>query len=344
MHWPLPLAPRLDWLQVEVSSHCNARCRYCPRTLAGSRWPSRLMDPALFERLRPMLRRTRLVYLQGWGEPFTHPEFFRFVAVARSAGCQVGTTTNGLLLDLERCRQLVRTGVDVVGLSLAGATATTNDHWRDGAPLDRVLGAIDRLAGCRREAGTDRPAIHIAYLLLGAHLDELEQLPALLADRGVDQVVISTLDCLPDPGLRAQALRPRTGDDHLALRARLEAVVEAGRQAGLAVHATLAAPVDAIASRPRCVENVRHAAFLTADGRVAPCVFLGLPAGLNGDAPAGQTLVFQEPLVFGDLEESPFAAIWRSRGHAEFRRAHRDGPLPLPCRTCAKAWSDPPAG
>ena len=99
MRWPLLLTPRLDWLQVEVSSHCNARCRYCPRTLAGSRWPSRLMDPALFERLRPVLRRTRLVYLQGWGEPFLHPRFMDFVSVARRAGCAVSTTTCGQHMD-----------------------------------------------------------------------------------------------------------------------------------------------------------------------------------------------------------------------------------------------------
>ena len=40
------------------------------------------MEFALFERLQPLLTATGMAYLQGWGEPLTHPEFVRFTRFA----------------------------------------------------------------------------------------------------------------------------------------------------------------------------------------------------------------------------------------------------------------------
>ena len=57
-----------------------------------------------------------MVYLQGWGEPFLHPELMTMVRIAKGTGCSVGTTTNGLLLNEKVIRQLVESGMDVLAL------------------------------------------------------------------------------------------------------------------------------------------------------------------------------------------------------------------------------------
>ena len=95
--WCLPL-PDLAWLQVEVTTVCNARCTYCPRTAAGSAWLNRHMDPVLFRKAITELPHIPYVHLQGWGEPLLHPEFFTLVDLALQSGSQCGATTNG------RCR------------------------------------------------------------------------------------------------------------------------------------------------------------------------------------------------------------------------------------------------
>ncbi len=71
------LAPFLDWIQVEVTSHCNAQCTYCPHAVFGEFWQNRHMPLDLYRKLSRAFRRTSLVYLQGWGEPLLHPQFFR---------------------------------------------------------------------------------------------------------------------------------------------------------------------------------------------------------------------------------------------------------------------------
>ena len=55
--------PRLDWIQVEVSSFCNAECIYCPHTEYRNNWQNRLFPIELYKRLIPAFAKTKLVYL-----------------------------------------------------------------------------------------------------------------------------------------------------------------------------------------------------------------------------------------------------------------------------------------
>ena len=128
-----------DWIQVEVTSRCNAECIYCPRTVYGKTWDNRSLPLELFERLIPAFGKTGLVHLQGWGEPLLHPALPDMVAAAKAAGVRVGTTTNGMLLDTVRARALVNAGLDIMAFSLAGTSAAYNDRIRGGTRLDAVL-------------------------------------------------------------------------------------------------------------------------------------------------------------------------------------------------------------
>ena len=349
-YWPFSTPPRLDWLQVEISTFCNAACVYCPRTLYACRWRNSLMPLALFNRLIPVFRRTRLVYLQGWGEPLTHPDFLTMVHSAKGCGCQVGTTTNGMLLTEDLCHRLVETKLDLIALSLAGID-DSNDRIRRGTTLQQVRAAIAMLNRIKQERGSDTPAVHIAYLLLRSHVSDIETLPHFFASMGVDQAVVSTLDVIADQSLAEEALIPKNQEEYTLLRRRLDAMITTGRGLVLPIHAWLATPAPdqgeqgktGIATHPypdpagdQCTEHVLHAAVVAADGGVSPCVYTNLR--LNGAASHwvdGRETALAS-VVMGNIGSQSFAAIWRSRGYRAFRRAHRDSHPPSPCRDCVR--------
>ena len=108
---------RLDWIQVEISSYCNASCVYCPHTAYKDNWQNRCLPLEIFKKLVPAFAKTKLIYLQGWGEPFTNPHFFDMLTLAKNAGCMVGTTTNGTLLNTEIIERLVAEGLDIICFS-----------------------------------------------------------------------------------------------------------------------------------------------------------------------------------------------------------------------------------
>jgi MoaA/NifB/PqqE/SkfB family radical SAM enzyme len=123
---------------VEISSYCNASCIYCPHSAYRNNWQNRYLPTATFRNLIPAFAKTNLVYLQGWGEPFTHPGFFEMLRLAKKACCMVGTTTNGNLLNTEIVEKLVSQGLDVIGFSLAGVDEK-NDKIRRGTRIKKVL-------------------------------------------------------------------------------------------------------------------------------------------------------------------------------------------------------------
>ncbi len=190
------LLPPLGWIQVEVTSHCNAACVYCPRTVYRDIWLNRNLSFSTFERLSSAFGNTKMIFLQGWGEPFLNPELMQMIQVAKDAGCKVGTTTNGMLLNEKIVSQLVKSGMDVLAFSLAGVDEN-NDALRRGTRMENVLGQIRLLNKIKKYLGKEQPAVHIAYMLLRSRLDDIERLPLLLQGLAVSQVVVSTLDFIP---------------------------------------------------------------------------------------------------------------------------------------------------
>lgn len=236
MHWgwPFPCLPRLEWLQVEISSDCTANCFYCPRTVYKGRWLTKHMEERLFLRLLPAFKKTRLVHLQGWGDPFTHPQFFQFARLAKNCGCQVGTTSNGMLLNEQLCEKLVQEEIDTIGLSLAG-TGAENDQYRRGTQLEKVLSIIEHIHRIKLRTGADRPQVHIAYLLLKSGKTTIDRLPDLLRDRGIAQVVISVLDAVGSSALAQEVISPENTREKETLCRQLNDVAEAGRTVGLTI-------------------------------------------------------------------------------------------------------------
>ena len=329
--WTTFLSPRFAWLQIEITTHCNAACRYCPHTLYRSQWQSRHLPLEVFQRLQPTFRKVNLIYLQGWGEPFLHPDFFTMVGLARQAGCQVGATTNATLLTADVISRLVASGLDLLAFSLTGLGARHN-LWRPGTSYDQVLDAIRRLTAEKRRQGRETPRVHIAYLLLRSGLPDLASLPEALSGLGINQVVISTLDLVAAPELRPEALRLASAGEWEVLQRQFAAVTMAGARQGLTIHPP---PLPSPGSRPACPENILRAAVISAAGDVAPCVYRNIPAA-GGLVYGNGTVSPVQTCYFGNIQDQSFLEIWQSASYRSFRRAWQTGQLPPGCQDCLR--------
>jgi MoaA/NifB/PqqE/SkfB family radical SAM enzyme len=303
---------------------------YCPRTAYANYWQDRDLSPDLFKALAPFFATTCMVHLQGWGEPLLHRDFFDMVGLARKAGCRVGTTTNGMLLTRERMSRLVASGIDHMAFSLAG-TGTKNDGIRRGTDFNAILGAISELTAVKKEMGSDTPAVNVAYLLLRSGLQSLKEIVPALESRGIENVIVSTLDFVPTRDLEGERLTPKNQSEYRELKSRLDGLVEEGKRAGLAVHYRLADPAK---KNRACTENIGRALVVSADGAVSPCVFTNIPATGVSHIVEGFDETY-ERLAFGNLSEEQLSSIWRNKRYAAFRRSLGKTLHPR-CRQCPK--------
>ena len=234
--------PRLlDCIQVEVTSVCPGRCVYCPHTTQAGYWRSRHMEAATFARLWPLMQESGRVHLQGWGEPFLHPRFMDFAALARKAGCRVSTTTCGLRMDETLAGQIVGSGIDIVAFSLVGTDEASNAP-RAGVPFSRVSEAVRTLQRVRKAKMGVHLELHFAYLMLASQMEAVEGLPDLMDELDVHAAVISTLDYIAAPGLEAEAFSPHEAGKLGAARDILERVAEETAKRGRGLYYSLPSP------------------------------------------------------------------------------------------------------
>jgi MoaA/NifB/PqqE/SkfB family radical SAM enzyme len=321
----------LDCIQVEVTSFCNGHCIYCPHTIQARQWQSRHMSAEIFAALWPLLRRSGRAHLQGWGEPFLHPLFFDFVALARKADCQVSATSCGLQVDSSFARRIVQSGMDILAFSLAGTDHASNMP-RAGVPFEQVCAAIRSVQqAIETEQGKQESSlrIHLAYLLLADRMEAVTALPQLMEKLNVGMAVISTLDHrLVQPAQASLAFSVQEKEKLEHARAILEKTAARAAAAGRNIYYTL--PGDTAQSREgACHENVSKSLFVSSDGSMSPCVHLKLPTA-GGDT--------ARHICFGNvLEDDPWQ-VWNSREYRQFRKQLQEGVLPAYCLACPNSF------
>mgnify|MGYP006277895055 CR=1 FL=1 len=309
------LHPNLDWVQVSVTSYCDARCTYCPHTIYRHCWKSRHLDPRLFSRFIHRLKNTDLVYLQGWGEPFLHPDFWDMLTLVKQKGFLAGCTSNANVLDADNLKRAVDMGLDVLALSLAGMEEK-NDRLRPGTSFRQVVEAIETLQSIKAQRRSATPSLHLAYLLLRQELDDLEKLPDFFLDLGLDHVVLSSLTLPLSPDLEREALLADSPEEYRDLQAKVRAIF-AGPDLQDKIFFHVYNPFQV---PNNCSENVQKALCLSAEGVVTPCVFTQIPV----QKPAtywhqGRKCRLQQA-DFGHVQDHDLKRIWHSREYKKFRK------------------------
>ena len=327
--------PKLDWIQVEVTSGCDGDCIYCPRHVYKKQWNNRQMTLDKFRSLKPAFKKADLVHLQGWGEPLLHPEIREMVKIVKDCRAKAGTTTNANRLNPSMAEGLVKSGLNIIGFSLAGISAEKNDSIRRGTRLDSVIGAIENLHQAKRKLQSAYPDIHMAYMLLNSNLDELEDMPDFFAKLKVNQVVVSSLSLICSPDLKKESMLAETELQWEELMKRVEKVQEDAVKKGVDMHFQLVSPL--IGPKP-CEENVSRALVVDAGGEVSPCVLANVPVDSGCTYCFGQEEIEFPKLRFGNSFEQPLGRIWRDPDYRKFRKRHLKGDLPSICQKCYKSY------
>jgi len=339
-------SPELDWVQVEVTSQCNAACSYCPQPLIGHK---QHMPFELFKKLLPNIGYTDLVYLQGWGEPLLNPDLFSMIRACKATGKRVGFTTNGMLLNNETIQRMIDLETDIISISLTGTHPATHNRIRKGTDLTKIIKNLELLQEIKKEKNIQHPVIHLAYLMLASNLHELQEVVGLAKRLGVEQIVCSHLSLILHEPLRPEALFNQK-EEWQRFTGILDAAAAEAQRENLVF--AFNSPVSQNQTE-YCSENIGRACVVSVTGEVGPCVFTSptLSQG-NGQTERSPLLhIFQnsfescQPLSFGNIAHESLTQIWNKQEYHEFRNLHDScitqhdtaaRLLPPACRSCHK--------
>jgi MoaA/NifB/PqqE/SkfB family radical SAM enzyme len=300
----------LHALQIEVTSRCTRACAICPRFVLAKSWREGDLDDSIWNVIEPDLQLAAHVHLQGWGEPLLHPLLPVWAGKARKAGCSVGITTNGDLLE-EANSWLLDGNVTSITISAAGASRT-HAKLRGGSKLFEVLSSAANLVRHSHKRGL-KVKFQLSYLLIRSNASELPEVVELAAEAGLDEVFVTHLDCLPSKELSDQAAYAHD-KIHSEILTELENARTAARRVGISFRSPLLKGEEVIV----CAYNPLNYIFVSWDGRVGPCVNLLFP--VKGPIPrwTSNGIVNIEPVVYGKLEEVSLSKLMISQERAQF--------------------------
>ena len=173
-------ADALARVYVEPTNAGNLDCRTCVRHVWAE--PLGMMEADVFAKVLEGVRATRPVpevFFGGFGEPPGHPRIRDMVTAAGAAGARTELITNGVLLDETMARGLMDAGLDMLWVSLDGATPESYADVRLGHELPRIIDNLKTLRRMRWSAGSRTPQLGVAFVAMKRNIHDLPAVVAL---------------------------------------------------------------------------------------------------------------------------------------------------------------------
>jgi MoaA/NifB/PqqE/SkfB family radical SAM enzyme len=191
MHRPVT---HLAKVYIEPTNRCNLDCRTCMRHSWDE--PFGQMSSETFERILDSLEefsRPPTIFFGGLGEPMAHKHTIEWVALAKELGGQVEMITNGTLLDKDRARDLIAAGLDMLWVSIDGATPESYLDVRLGNELPRVIENLSYLRKIRPGGHHPWPMIGIAFVAMKSNIHEMPDVISLGRSLGAKRFMVTNV-------------------------------------------------------------------------------------------------------------------------------------------------------
>ena len=184
---------------LELTNKCNLNCSTCMRNVWDVKFGH--MSHETFERVLSSfedLPDKPELFLGGYGEPLSHPYILEMIERAKKLGHRVSLISNGILLTEKVSHKLIELNLDMLWVSLDGASAECYADVRLGDALPTVIENLKRLQlqkyqifGASNWAGN--PKLGIAFVAMKRNIHDLNAVIRLGSRLGAVEFSISNV-------------------------------------------------------------------------------------------------------------------------------------------------------
>jgi AdoMet-dependent heme synthase len=119
------------WIAWEMTRRCNLRCVHCRSSSEKviHQHPD-FSTAQAFQVIDDIVRFAKPVLVLSGGEPLLRKDIFQIADYGSNKGLKMCLATNGSLVNDQVCEQIKESGIQIVSLSLDGASAEIHDAFR----------------------------------------------------------------------------------------------------------------------------------------------------------------------------------------------------------------------
>ncbi|UZR94472.1 SPASM domain-containing protein [Chondrinema litorale] len=293
-------------ISFEPTTSCNLRCPECPSGLRSFTRPTGMLGEELFKRSIDELAST-LTYLIFYfqGEPYLNPKFLDLVKYASDRKIYTATSTNAHYLNDQNAKKTVESGLDRLIISIDGTTQETYQSYRVGGKLEKVIEGTKNIIEWKKKLKSKTPHVIFQFLVVKPNEHQIDEVYDLAKSLGVDEVGLKT----------AQIYDYENGSPLIPDQDKYSRYSKQ-KNGTYKIKNSLV----------NSCWKMWHSCVITWDGLVVPCCF---------DKDAHHRL--------GDLKNSSFAELWRSKKYNNFRSALLKSRSKIEiCKNCTegtKVWA-----
>lgn len=299
-------------LTLEPTLECNSNCIMCNRNFSRLevKQTKGFLGWETFDKVRPFFSTAERVLFGGFGEPLMHPDYLNMLKEIKQAGPYVYVFSNGILMKETVGRALVDAGMDMICISMGGATRETYKKIRGVDAFDTVVSNIKRISEYKKNRGTDFPLLSFNIVAMRSLLPEMEAIVELADDIGVRHIAM--------PNLVAQG--PEMEQESLWI-CRDEALTVLAKAADRAAQYGITfIPPNLNVEHGRC-NALFNRLNINWDGSIMSCAM--------------------ERYIVGDLTRQSITEIWNGSGMQTLRRKVITEGLAATCPACI-CWDNNP--
>ncbi|HLO33648.1 MAG TPA: radical SAM protein [Anaerolineales bacterium] len=339
-----PSIHTLKRVYVELTNKCNLTCSTCMRNVWDVKYGN--MSDAVFGRVLTGLEdcaEKPELFLGGYGEPLSHPKVLKLIEQAKGRGHRVSLITNGILLTEAVANKLIDVNLDMLWVSLDGASAECYSDVRLGDSLPLILENLTRLRALKYQRfgisnWSGHPKLGIAFVAMRRNIHDLGQVIHLGTRLGAvefsitnvlahntellnENLYMRSLDMVAGREIRPTVHMPLVDIRPETLKA-LGEVLKDLNQVEL-TGSPLNRNID------QCPFVERGSMSIRWDGKVSPC----LPLLYTHRHYLGDRERTSKEYFVGDIHQSTLMQIWNDQTYHQLRKRLQEFDF-SPCAFC----------
>ena len=180
-------------VDILVTDICNLSCDMCYFAGADNRGLDKGKGVLTFEEIDNFLEECaeyRPVIHFGGGEPFSREDMIRILGEVKNKGMKCLVTTNGTLLNSNKVKDLLLTGVDGIIVSLYGDKELHDSITGSKGAFERAQTVIRQI----KEMKDNYQKVYVSSIIRPENLKSIETLVSMVYDMGVDGMKIEHLN------------------------------------------------------------------------------------------------------------------------------------------------------
>lgn len=295
-------------IQIEVTNRCNLRCYMCwINTLDRSKIGD--MSFSDFKKIVKNFNYWYVVKLSGIGEPFLNKELLKMINYEKRRKNRVVVYSNGLLIDKKKAKELIRSRLDTLFISIDASTKKTYEFIRKGGNFEVLMKNLKYIQSLKKKLKSSKPEIIFNTTLMQKNKKEMFGILNIMKKFGIKRMNIQEIQSGKIGQIMLESENISSNYNIFLKKLKNE-----GAKKGIEIITPF---IKKKQIRENCVSPWLQV-YITYEGYVTPCC----------------RNISDKHYVCGNIFEEPFDKIWNNNKYCSFRNNLRDNRLPTICRNC----------